>query len=66
MPKVFMADGGLHFAGAAVGEWCIEHNSQYQQGCVHRIWVKITKFEDSSRVWLDHFDTVIKQLNGCI
>jgi len=27
MPEVFMADGGSHFAGAAVGEWCIEHNS---------------------------------------
>ena len=27
MPKVFMADGGLHFAGVVVGEWCIEHNS---------------------------------------
>jgi hypothetical protein len=95
MPEVFMADGGSHFAGAAVGEWCIEHNSQYQQVAAYSPWVnsllertngkllsrlkrlcalnlgedawaKITKFEDLPRVWLDHFDTTIKQLNGRI
>jgi len=27
MPEVFMADGGSHFAGHAVGEWCHEHGS---------------------------------------
>jgi hypothetical protein len=31
MPEVFMADGGSHFSGHAVGEWCQEHQSQYQQ-----------------------------------
>jgi hypothetical protein len=95
MPKVFIADGGSHFAGAAVGEWCIEDNSWYQQVAAYSQWVngllegtngkllsrlkrlcvpnlgedawaKITKFEDLPRVWLDHFDTAIEQLNGCI
>ena len=27
MPEVFMADGGSHFTGHAVGEWCQEHGS---------------------------------------
>ena len=39
MPEVFMADGGSHFAGAAVGEWCIEHNSRYQQVAAYSPWV---------------------------
>jgi transposase InsO family protein len=39
MPKVFMADGGSHFTGTAVGEWCIEHNSRYQQVAAYSPWV---------------------------
>src|SRR6202034_2494208 len=35
----FMADGGLHFAGTVVGEWCIEYNSQYQQVAAYSPWV---------------------------
>jgi hypothetical protein len=39
MLEVFMAGGGSHFAGTAVGEWCIEHNSQYQQVVAYSPWV---------------------------
>jgi hypothetical protein len=39
MPEVFMADGGSHFVGAAVGEWCSEHNSRYQQVAAYSPWV---------------------------
>jgi len=39
MPEVFMADGGSHFAGHAVGEWCHEHRSQYQQVAAYSPWV---------------------------
>lgn len=34
-----MADGGSHFAGAAVGEWCLEHNSRYQKVAAYSPWV---------------------------
>jgi len=39
MPEVFMADGGSHFAGHAVGEWCQEHGSRYQQVTAYSPWV---------------------------
>ena len=39
MPEVFMADGSLHFAGTAVGEWCLEHNSRYQKVAAYSPWV---------------------------
>jgi hypothetical protein len=39
MPEVFMADGGLDFAGTAVGEWCLGHNSRYQQVAAYSPWV---------------------------
>jgi hypothetical protein len=39
MPEVFMADGGSHFAGTAVGEWCNEHKSRYQQVAAYSPWV---------------------------
>ena len=39
MPEVFMADGGSHFAGHAMGEWCHEHRSQYQQVAAYSPWV---------------------------
>ena len=39
MPEVFMADGGSHFAGAAVEEWCHEHGSRYQQVTAYSPWV---------------------------
>jgi len=39
MPEVFMADGGSHFAGTAVGEWCLGHNSRYQQVAAYSPWV---------------------------
>ena len=39
MPEVFMADGGSHFAGTAVGEWCLGHNSRYQQVAAYLPWV---------------------------
>jgi hypothetical protein len=39
MPEVFMADGGSHFAGHAVGDWCNEHASRYQQVSAYSPWV---------------------------
>lgn len=39
MPEVFMADGGSHFTGHAVGEWCQEHGSRYQQVTAYSPWV---------------------------
>src|SRR6202050_922374 len=39
MPEVFMAGGGSNFAGAAVGEWCSEHKSRYQQVAAYSPWV---------------------------
>ena len=34
-----MADGGSHFAGHAVGDWCNEHASCYQQVSAYSPWV---------------------------
>ena len=39
MPEVFMADGGSHFTGHDVVEWCTQHGSQYQQVAVYSPWV---------------------------
>jgi len=39
MPEVFMADGGSHFARHAVGDWCNEHASHYQQVSAYSPWV---------------------------
>jgi hypothetical protein len=39
MPEVFMADGRSHFAAHAMGEWCQEHGSRYQQVAAYSPWV---------------------------
>jgi hypothetical protein len=39
MLEVFMADGGSHFAGHAVRDWCDEHASHYQQVLAYSPWV---------------------------
>jgi hypothetical protein len=38
-PEVFMADGGTHFLGHAVAEWCESHGSQYQRVAAYLPWV---------------------------
>ena len=39
VPEVFMADGGTHFLGHAVAEWCENHGSRYQQVVAYSPWV---------------------------
>ena len=39
MPEVFMADGGSHFAGHVVRDWCDEHVSHYHQVSAYSPWV---------------------------
>ena len=39
MPKVFMADGGTHFSGHKVANWCAKHGSQYHQVAAYSPWV---------------------------
>ena len=39
MPEVFMVDGGSHFMGHDVAEWCLEHGSRYEQVAVYSPWV---------------------------
>jgi len=39
VPEVFMADGGTHFLGHAVAEWCENHGSRYQQVAAYSPWV---------------------------
>lgn len=39
MPEVFMADGGSHFLGHDVAEWCTQHGSRYQQVAAYSPWV---------------------------
>ena len=39
MPEVFMADGGSHFMGHDVAEWCLEHGSRYEQVAAYSLWV---------------------------
>jgi transposase InsO family protein len=39
VPEVFMADGGTHFSGHAVAEWCENHGSRYQQVAAYSPWV---------------------------
>jgi hypothetical protein len=31
MAEVFMADGGSHFSGNLVAEYCLAHGSRYEQ-----------------------------------
>ena len=39
MPKVFMADGGTHFSGHQVADWCTKHGSRYHQVAAYSPWV---------------------------
>ena len=38
-PEVFMADGGTHFSGHEVADWCMKHRSQYHQVTAYSPWV---------------------------
>ena len=39
MPEVFMVDGGSHFTGHDMAEWCLEHGSRYGQVAAYSPWV---------------------------
>ena len=39
MPEVFMADGGTHFSGHKVADWCVKHGSRYHQVAAYSPWV---------------------------
>jgi hypothetical protein len=53
MPEVFMADGGSHFTGHAVRDWCDEHVLHYQQVLAYSPWVN-GLFEGTNGKLLSH------------